>query len=248
MTLPSPLIGILGGMGPQAGLDLAEKLIRLTQTTRDQDHIPFILFSLPASVPDRTDFLLGNQDINPAHAIAGQFEEMAAMGVTIAAMACNTAHAGPIFDLVLELLRGKGIRLRILHMVAYPQIRQVGVLGTKGTHRSRLYDLALEGAGLEVVIPDPGVLENNIHATLYSPAFGIKACSSPVSEEASYRVRSAIRHLHDKGAGAVILGCTELPLAMKDSQVDGIPVIDPAVIIAERLISETCPDKLALSD
>lgn len=244
-------------MGPQAGLDLAEKLSSLTRTSRDQDHIPFVLFSFPASVPDRTAFLLGKENRNPAHAIAEQFEKMSDMGVTIAAMACNTAHAGPIFDKMQELLQEKGVELRILHMVretvahireTYPQIQRVGILGTLGTHQSRLYDLALEEKGLRVITPDPEVRENDVQAALYSPEFGIKASSAPVSEEAAFRVHSAIRHLHDLGAEAVILGCTELPLAVKESQVEGIPVIDPAMIIAERLIKETYPDKLVFAD
>jgi len=257
MTFPSPLIGILGGMGPQAGLDLAEKLITLTRTTRDQDHIPFVLFSLPGTVPDRTAFLCGREDTNPAYAIADQFESMSTMGITIAAMACNTAHAAPIFDLVLDLLQKKGVKLRILHMIqetvahirkADPKIQRVGILGTQGTYHARLYDQALEDAGLEAVLPYPEIRENNIHTALYSPAFGIKACSEPVSEEASHRIRAAIRHLHEHGAEAVILGCTELPLAVKENQVDGIQILDPARIIAEKLIQETYPNKLALSD
>ena len=257
MTVPSPLIGILGGMGPQAGLDLAEKLIGLTRTKCDQDHIPFILFSLPESVPDRTAFLLGKEATNPAHAIADQFEKMSSMGVTIAVMACNTAHAGPIFELTQDLLRKRSIELRILHLVQetvayirknHPQIQRVGILGTQGTYQTGLYDQALEEAGLEAICPDPVIREQDIHQALYSPVFGIKVCADPVSEEASSRVRSAIRHLQHLGAGAIILGCTELPLAVKEQQIDGIPILDPARIIAEKLILETYPDKLALSD
>ena len=139
MTIRPPLIGILGGMGPQAGLDLADKLITATATQSDQDHIPFILFSLPGEIPDRTTFLLGRSESNPAYAIADQFEKMSAMGITIAVMACNTAHAGPIFDLALALLREKGIKLRILHMVKdssapgtfFPErFRQLGEVST----------------------------------------------------------------------------------------------------------------------
>ena len=110
MTFPSPLIGILGGMGPQAGLDMAEKLIAMTQTQCDQDHIPFLLFSLPDTVPDRTLYLLGKNSDNPAYAIADQFEKMSKMGVTLAVMACNTAHAPPIFDVVLQLLETRGVQ------------------------------------------------------------------------------------------------------------------------------------------
>lgn len=257
MTFPSPLIGILGGLGPQAGLDLAEKIIKLTQAKQDQDHLPFVLFSLPEMVGDRTAYLLGREKTNPAYAIAEQLEKMSTMGITIAVMACNTAHAGPIFDVAQDLLRKKGIDLPILHMVketvayireAYPQVQRVGILGTQGTYQTGLYNQALEAAGLEAIVPDADIREQQIHTALYSPDFGIKACSDPVTEEATSRVFSAIRHLHMLGAEVIILGCTELPLAVKENEVDGIRILDPARIIAEKLIRETYPDKLKCRD
>lgn len=252
MTFPSPLIGILGGMGPQAGLDLAEKLMGLTRISRDQDHLPFILFSLPEMVSDRTAFLLGRQPLNPARAIAEQFRQMASVGCTHAVMACNTAHAGPIFDAAMELLKESGVKLRILHMVRetvayiaghWPRMRRVGILGTQGTHKTRLYDRALEDAGLEAIVPEAGVREL-VHEAIYSTEFGIKARPGVVSEAAVDRIRESIRHLLDLGAEAVILGCTELPLAVTEKQIDGIPVLDPAMIVAEKLIMETYPEKL----
>lgn len=253
MTLPSPLIGILGGMGPQAGLDLAEKLTRMTQATRDQDHLPFILFSLPEMVTDRTAYLLGKQPLNPAYAIAEQFESMAAAGCSIGVMACNTVHAGPIFDVAMELLEEKGVKIRILNMVTettayivqnWPRIRRVGILGTQGTYQTGLYNRALENAGLEAVLPNAGTRER-IHDAIYSADYGIKACPGAVSEEAGERIRTAIRQLAGHGAEAVILGCTELPLAVKDKRIDDIPVLDPATIVVEKLIGDTCPEKLA---
>jgi len=254
VAFPSPLIGILGGMGPQAGLDLAEKLIKLTRTESDQGHVPFILFSLPEMVSDRTAFLLGRKETNPAYAIADQFEKMSTLGCTIAAMACNTAHAGPIFDVALDLLKRKGIELRILHMVretvahlqnTCPRIKRVGILGTEGTYRTGLYDQALEDAGIEAILPSSEI-RKSIHDAIYSTDFGIKASTGAVSERASETVRAAIHHLAELGAEAVILGCTELPLAVKNNQADGVQILDPARIIAEKLIRETYPEKLAL--
>jgi len=96
------------------------------------------------------------------------------------------------------------------------------------------------------VLPDPDVREHDIHAALYAPSFGIKTCPGGISKEASTRIHKAIRHLQLNGAEAVILGCTELPLAIKEDQVDGMPILDPARIIVEKLIRETYPDKLAL--
>jgi len=251
MSNQKPLVGILGGMGPQAGLDMAGKIIAMTRTECDQDHIPFILFSLPATVPDRTSFLLGKTDINPAYGIAAQFESMSALGITVAAMACNTAYADPIFNVVLELLRNKRISLRILHMVretvahivdAYPKIERVGVLATHGTYQTRLYDQALEAAGLEAVLPTTSVRENDIYPALYGPN-GIKACSGVITGQTRRRVGSAIRHLHDLGAEAVILACTELPMAVGKDRVDGTTIVDPARIIAAKLIREVCPEQ-----
>lgn len=256
MTLPKPLIGILGGMGPQAGLDMAEKLIAMTRAECDQDHLPFILFSLAEIIPDRTAFLLGETKTNPANIIAEQFEKMADLGVTIAVMACNTAHARPIFDTALELLEANGVKLRILHLIdetishiknRYPDIKRVGLLATQGTYKARLYDQAVEAAGLQIVIPDEQIRVNDIHAALYGPSFGIKTCDGPVTPEAIKRVRSAIDHVRYKGAEAIILGCTELPLAVKEDRVDGIPILDPAKIMAERLILECNPSKLIKS-
>ena len=253
MSLPTPLIGILGGMGPQAGLDMAEKLIAMTRAKCDQDHLPFVLFSLPECISDRTDFLLGKTDTNPAQAIAEQLEKMADIGVTIAVMACNTAHARPVFDVALEILREKKVELQVLHLIdetiahiknRHPQVRRVGLLATQGTYKTRLYDQALEAEGLQCVIPEEQVRINDIHAALYDPSFGIKTCDGPATEQAVARVRAAIEHVIQLGAEGVILGCTELPLAVKEDRIGGIPILDPAKIMAEKLVMEISPAKL----
>ena len=106
-------------------------------------------------------------------------------------------------------------------------MRRVGVLATQGTYQSGLYEHALADAGLQVILPDPAVRKENIHAALYAPSIGIKACSGVVTGEAISKVRAAVQHLKDLGAEAIILGCTELPLAVKDHQVDSAGFINP---------------------
>lgn len=247
MNETKQLIGILGGMGPQAGVDMAEKFIAATRAEHDQDHLPFVLFSYPGTIPDRTAFLLGHVDTNPAYPIADQLEKMAALGVTTAVMACNTAHADPIFEVILKQLQDRRIELRLLHLVDetinhihthFPLARRIGVLGTIGVYRSGLYDQALENAGLEAVLPDPVVREEMVQAAVYAHGFGIKSCAGKISGEARRRVHSAIKHLNKLGAEAVILGCTELPLAVEGDRIDGLPVLDPARIIVAKLVRE----------
>ena len=64
---PQPaIIGIVGGVGPLAGLDLQAKIVAQTIAGRDQDHLPVVSLSWPGPIPDRTEYLLGRVAENPA--------------------------------------------------------------------------------------------------------------------------------------------------------------------------------------
>ena len=57
------IIGIIGGMGPEATRDLYNNIIRLTHATKDQDHLHTIVDSNP-KIPDRTAFIVSNGENN----------------------------------------------------------------------------------------------------------------------------------------------------------------------------------------
>ena len=63
------MIGIVGGVGPYAGLDLTRKIFDQTKAVSDQDYLSVVLLSMPQQIEDRTSFLLGQTSINPANAI-----------------------------------------------------------------------------------------------------------------------------------------------------------------------------------
>jgi len=79
---------------------------------------------------------------------------------------------------------------------------------------------------------------------IYHPSWGIKA-RSPVTEKARNQAVEALRILLDLGAEAVILGCTELPLAVPEREWEGVPLVDPMVALARAMIREAAPSKLA---
>lgn len=256
-TKNKPLIGILGGMGPQAGLDLASKITSETRGDSDQDNVPVVVFSIPDNIPDRTEYLMGRSDADPSGEIARQLGIMARLGVTNAAIACNTAHADPIFQTVSRILDEEGTTLTIHHLVdetirfirsEHPDISKVGILGTDGTYRLELYAKPLSEGGLVPVIPDPEVREKDVHDAIYNPATGIKAHSDPVTETARAQLLSAIEHLRIKGAELIILGCTELPLAIPEPSIGDMILVDPARIVARSLILATYPDRLHTCD
>lgn len=248
----TPVIGIVGGMGPAAGFDLAAKITRLTRATGDADHLPVIVMSLPADIPDRTGFLLHDKGENPGLAISTIALRLAVAGATVAGVPCNTAHAPPIMELVMSRLEDAGCSLRMVNMIheTVSHLRRtvgagarVGVLSTSGVRQTRLYSLPLGGAGYEVIELDEDDHTGLITEALYSPVFGLKAVS-PASAQARERVLEAVSVLAERGAAAVVLGCTELPLAVTEREVYGASLVDPTEILARALIRETYPHRL----
>ena len=250
----SPVIGVLGGMGPYAGLDLVHKIFDHTVAGSDQEHLPVLLWSQPSAILDRTAYLLGQVDENPGIPMARFARRLIADGATALGIPCNSAHAPPIFERFLDEL-GEAARsgVQILHMIdeavdyirrEHKDVGRVGVLSTLSTYQLALYPKALAKAGLESVLPDENVQEQIVHRAIYDPSYGIKAKTNPVSKIAQQSVRTSIAHLRQKGAEAIILGCSELPLAMPEASHDGLPLIDPTAALARGLIRATYPDKL----
>ncbi|MDZ4702042.1 MAG: amino acid racemase [Rhodothermales bacterium] len=248
-----PMIGIIGGMGPYAGLDLVRKVFDETAASTDQEHLPLALLSVPGEIVDRTAYVLGAVDANPAFAIARIALMLEQAGATVAAVPCNSAHAPVIFDVIRSRLAEAGSRLRLLHMIEetavhlatlpHPPVR-VGVLSTTSVFRLGLYRDALVRVGIEVILPSAEMQERVVHAAVYDPRYGVKASVNPVSERAREDLADAVAALATRGAEAVILGCTEMPLALPGSNAAGIPLIDPTRLLARALIRATYPGRL----
>lgn len=247
------VIGIVGGMGPAAGLDLAHKIIDQTRARTDHDHLPVALLSYPERIVDRSTFLFGQTDVNPAYAIAEIAQQLEAVGAVVAAMPCNTAHAPAIFDTVVEELARTGHRIRLMHMIEETvrfmqqrmrHVQRVGTLSTLAVYELGLHRRPLEAAGFDVVVPDDDVKRDVVNRTIFDPTFGLKAQSHPVTPRARKNLLAAIEHLCDKGADAVVLGCTELPLAPLVEGRPDVLLVDPTEILARALIRETHPERL----
>lgn len=249
----TPIIGIVGGVGPYAGLDMVQKIFEQTQAQSDQEHLPVALLSFPGRIADRTEYLEGRVDQNPGKALAGVLLQLEQIGATVAGIPCNTAHAPRIFDYILAKLKKAGSRIHLYHLIdecvayirkQYPQVQRVGVLSTTGTWRFGLYTQALQRQGLQPLAPPEDLQTQLVHPAIYDPSYGIKAQSDPIHARASRQLQQAMQYLQAQGAQAVILGCTELPLAFRTPAFEGIPLIDPTRILARRLILATAPHKL----
>lgn len=244
------MIGIVGGMGPYAGLDLIKKIFYLTDASTDQEHLPISMVSVPHTIADRTDFLSGNSTVNPATSISNVIRTLYDQGATVIGMPCNTAHAEPIFKEIIKKIPNE---VKLVHMInevskfikiKYPFIKNVGILSTTGTFISHVYPDCLSQYGLNGIQVSEKIQDNHINPAIYSKNYGIKAQSNPVTENAKKHLNIGVEYLFQNEAEAIILGCTEIPLALTDDQRNGVPFIDATKVLARALILEASPEKL----
>jgi aspartate racemase len=97
--------------------------------------------------------------------------------------------------------------------------------------------------GLEVWTVDEELQAHAIQPAIYDPLFGIKACGRATAESRA-NLRLGVEQLRSKGAEGLILGCTEIPLALPEKEIEGMTVIDPALILARALIAAVDPVRL----
>jgi aspartate racemase len=225
---PDRIIGILGGMGPEATLDLYRLIISLTPAIKDQDHLRVLIYSNP-KIPDRTKAIAGTGE-SPLSFLIGSARLLENGGAGIIAMPCNTAHhylpemrqvvSIPILNMIEETSRML-CRLQ-------PEARAVGLLAAIGTVRSGVYHDVLSQAGIELLVPNESD-QAKIHDAIAQVKGGVHNRATQETFE------SIGRRLIESGATAVILGCTEVPLAFNPHTVD-YPTLNPTRILAQAAV------------
>ncbi|MHB1392264.1 MAG: cysteate racemase [Clostridia bacterium] len=199
-------IGIIGGMGPLAAARLFERIVTLTKAYRDNEHIPMIIDN-NTNIPDRTKSILNNGD-NPVFELVRSALRLEIMGADVIILACNTAHY--YYDEIVKF-----VRIPIINMVEetaryiksnYPAAKSAGLLATEGTCRSGIYARVFEGLGLEIIIPEQEE-QQHITALIYD----IKKGREDIDPTNAIKV---VATLKNRGADVIVLGCTELPIAV----------------------------------
>ena len=215
------VLGVLGGMGPLASAQFMLRLTLLTPASRDQEHIPSVLWSDPR-VPDRTRSQLeGGAD--PLPWLLRGIEGLKRAGCGAIAIPCNTAHGW--FD---AMQQAAGVP--ILHIVdaASMELRRLGIgsgriglMGTQATLDMRLYQERLGSHGWDCIIPDPAEMD-----TLVTPAIALVKANRVADAYAP--LARVVNTLADRGAVAVVLGCTEIPLGIQAGPQSELaaPVVD----------------------
>ena len=221
-------IGIIGGMGPMATVDLMQKIILSTDAREDQEHIP-ILVDNNTKIPDRSTAIFGNGP-SPVPELLKSANRLTEQGADFLIMGCNTAHY--FLPAMLPYLR-----IPVISMIeaaadyCHQQgFHKVGLLASAGTCHTGIYQRALAHANVETLQPDERQ-EIAVHEMIYA---GVKAGNKDYDTQP---VRTVLREMEESGAEAFLLGCTEVPVAVSMYHLTG-RFIDATQVLAERAVSE----------
>jgi len=223
------IIGIIGGMGPEATADLYLKIIRNTPAQKDQDHM-HVLIEGNAKIPDRVEAIFeGGEDPSPI--LATMAQHLFEMGADYLAIACNTAHF--FYDAIQS-----AVPIPVLHMprlaidyirATYPEVKSIGLLATDATGRTGLYQNIADDFGLTTLVPPEPFQNDLVQKSIHLIKAGEKT-------QAAQNIRQVAEMLIAQGAEVIIAGCTEIPLVLENGMIS-VPVIDPTLILAREIVA-----------
>jgi aspartate racemase len=216
-------------MGPQASLRFHELLIEKSRKHQsgEGDEFPFIVhFSVPVAdfISDETREDAASAMLNDLDGVIRQLEPG-----TIT-LACNTAHI--LVDRVAILRRPefRSMLEAVADEVERRGIRRVGLLATPTAIRAKLYENVLAKRGIKTLLPRAGQI-----GTIET------AIRSVISGENDLRLKAKLTDIANsfegRGAEAILLGCTELPLIFDGSK-SNVPVFDCLDVYADAVIGQ----------
>lgn len=221
-------IGVFGGMGPSATVDFLDKLVKLTPASRDQDHLPIFIVNLP-HIHDRSNAILG-QGRDPLPQLLAGIDFLNQSGVGVIVIPCNSSHhwfsqmsqrsEAPILHIAKTCV--DSIRLQ-------PGLN-VAIFATRGALASGFYQRELLARSIDFKVPDVKIEQDDVDACIKK----IKAGDFDAGGKYLSRACEAAARA---GASALIMGCTEIPIAARYADVAGLTLIDSSLELARASVA-----------
>ena len=222
------MIGILGGMGTQAGLDFCNKLAVLNRGKTDQNYPLFILYN-KSNIPKRPENL--KKYYNVLKSLITGCNLLKKNKCKFIVMPCNTAHYW--YD---DLQKKIKIPIISIPKEVYLHTKKtckknskIGILCTEATLKTNIYNKYFD-KNFKLVSPEKSLQSNCVNRA-------IKYVKMGKIKEAEKVIKPAVNYLMKIKCKKIILGCTELPIAIfayksfkkiKESKV----FIDPNLLVA----------------
>jgi len=221
------VLGILGGMGPQATIDLQQKILNYTDAKSDQEHMRIFVDS-HSQVPDRTAAILEGGE-SPVEALMESVRKLESCGVDYIIMPCNTAHYFlPQLDIPphIEFLNMIEIAAKVCLDRHFG--KTAGILSTSGTSKSGIISGVFEKMGINYIKP----LDED-QLILGQLILDVKAKAD--MKEIVRKFIIITDKMLSRGAEYFILGCTEIPIIVQSYSFPH-DFVDPTVELAKAAI------------
>ena len=224
------VIGVIGGMGPEATADFFMKLIRRASARSDAEQPRVVIDSNP-HIPDRTAFVLG-EGPSPVDELVRTARNVVRAGAGFLTLPCITAHG------FIDEIRD-AVDVPVISAVAltasevderFETEDVISILSTAGTLKMKLFQAAMPGRAF--MVPTDEEQEGIVTPAIYGP-HGVKAVGVDIDTLDGIIAYAA--ELARRGAGAIIAGCTEFSVLLSGVELP-IPLIDPMCLLAEEAI------------
>ena len=223
------MIGILGGMGTQAGLDFCNKLAKLNRGKLDQKYPMFILYN-KSNIPERPKNL--KKYYNVLNALVDGCKMLQKNKCKFIVMPCNTAHFW--YDDVQKKI---DVPILSIPKEVYKNTKKntsknskIGLLATEATLNNNIYHKFFL-KDYYLISPNKNLQKNSVNKA-------ITLVKKGRVKEAEKILRPAVNQLIKKKCKKIILGCTELPIAIFayksfKKAIKSKIFIDPNLLVAE---------------
>ena len=225
-------VGIIGGVGPESTIEYYRFIIEAYREKKADDSYPSIIIN-SVDVNKYVSLATANQFDKFAADLSVEIERLARAGADFGAIAANTPHI--VFD---QLQRRATIPLLSIVEATREKaqslgLKRIGLFGTRFTMTGGFYQKVFAGAGLEIVTPNESE-QDYIHekyvGELLKNIFAEETRAGLMAIVAELREREQIE--------ALILGGTELPLILRESEPSEVPFLDTTRIHVERIVRE----------
>lgn len=219
-------IGILGGMGPAATVDFLGKLVDLTPASRDQEHLPVLLASVPHA-PDRSAAILGDGP-DPLPSLLKGIAALNRGEVGLIVVPCNSSHHW--YEQMSAASQAPLLHIAQASVAAAPEDMRTLLLATRGALRSGFYQRAFDSRGLSWELPATPEEQQAVDES-------IRLVKGGRIEAAGEHLAVALRAAATRGTGAALLACTELPIAARKAGDHGLILIDSSLELARAAVA-----------
>lgn len=223
--LSKKIVGVIGGLGPQATIYFMNLVVKNTCVTKDQDHIDMIVFN-HASIPDRTAFILDKSNDDPAPYLMEDCKKLCEFGCSFIVMPCNTAHY--FYEKINEVSTVPVVNIIRETVSKCKNCKKVGIMATDGTLFSRAYQDELSKNNIPYFIPE------RIHQeTIMKYIYDYVKIGKNVDIE---QFNLLVQYFLDNECDKIIIGCTELSIIVEDNNIRNDNIVDSLLVLANKTI------------